>query len=378
MTTEPTPVRCPAIEHPDLPLVDPAALDPLIARLAGPAVVASAETFPVGTLQPDGRVDLCKQGLGVAGVRRVLPAAVGSSHARHLLLGTDALGNAGVEVLAETLRPGHGLATIYLGCNRIEPDGARALAGRLATDEEVRAVWLKRNPIGDAGTRAVADMLRSNTTIRTLDLVNTGVTETGLRVLLDVLVSRPRPLERLFLGGNGLGGDSAGVLAALIRDAGVRGLYLAANHLGDRGAAALAAAADSARPVRLGLGGNGIGPDGARALAEALDGIESLDLGRPPSERSLGAPPNVIGDTGVATLAAALPGSRLRRLELRHTGITGRGAKTLLTAVADGTRLEYVGLGPGVPRRIKRAMVPHLRPAEAPHPDLHAIGSVYR
>lgn len=378
MTTEPTPVRCPAIEHPDLPLVDPAALDPLIARLADPAVVESAECFPVGTLQPDGRVDLCKQGLGVAGTRRVLPAAVASPHARHLLMGTNAIGNAGVEALAEALRPGHRLATVYLGCNRIEPDGARALAGRLVTDKEVRAVWLKRNPIGDPGTQAMAEMLRSNTTIRTLDLVNTGITETGLGALLEVLVCRPSPLERLFLGGNGLGCESAGVLAALIRDAGVRELYLAANHLGDRGAAALAAVADSVRPVRLGLGGNGIGPDGARALAEALDGIESLDLGRPPSERILGAPANVIGDTGIAALAAALPGSRLRRLELRHTGITGRGAKTLLSRVADGTRLEYVGLGPGMPRRLKRALVPHLRPAAALHPDLRAIGSVYR
>ncbi|MBC6462928.1 gala protein, partial [Actinomadura sp. HBU206391] len=141
----------------------------------------------------------------------------------------------------------------------------------------------------------------------------------------------------------------------------------------------LAGTADPARPVRLGLGGNGIGPDGAKALAGVLDGIETLDLGRPPSERSLGAPANATGDAGAAALAAALPGSRLRRLELRHTGVTGRGAKTLLAAVADGTCLEYVGLGPGVPRRVKRALVPHLRPATAPpHPDRHAIGSVYR
>jgi hypothetical protein len=155
-------------------------------------------------------------------------------------------------------------------------------------------------------------------------------------------------------------------------------LYVAANHLGDSGAAVLAGAADPDRPIRLGLGGNGIGPAGARALADALDGIEVLDLGRPPSERSLGASPNVTGDAGANALAAALPGSRLRRLDLRHTGITGRGAKSLLAGAVGETCLEYVGLGPGVPRRVKRAFRTHLRPPGSLHPDMQAIGSVYR
>lgn len=375
---EPTPVRCPAIEHPDVPPADPDDLDPLVARLAAPALVAADETFPLGTVRPDGRVDLCKQGLGPAGVARLLPAAVASPHAVHLLLGTNAIGNDGARAIADALVSGHGLETIYLGCNRIDAAGAEALADRLATDTTVRAVWLKRNPLGDAGVRALVAMLRRNTTIRTLDLVNTGLGQDGLRALLAVLTERPHPVERLFVGGNGLGPESGDLLAALITDAGVRELYLPANHLGDAGVTALAAAADPARPVRLGLGGNGIGPDGARALAGALGGIEALDLGRPPSERSLGAPANVTGDAGAAVLAGALPGSPLRRLELRHTGITGRGAKALVAAVPEDTRLEYVGFGPGVPRRVKRALAPRLRPAARTHPDLHAIGSLYR
>ncbi len=130
--------------------------------------------------------------------------------------------------------------------------------------------------------------------------------------------------------------------------------------------------------MRLGLGGNGVGPRGATALAAALEGIESLDLGRPPSERSLGAPPNTTGDEGAHALAAALPGSPLRRLELRHTGLTGRGAKSLLTRVPEDTRLEYVGLGPGLPRKVKRSFTARLRPAGPGHPDLVAIGSLYR
>ncbi|MFJ4061676.1 leucine-rich repeat domain-containing protein [Streptomyces albogriseolus] len=383
--TQPTPVRCPAIEHPDVPAADPAGLDPLLARLGSERAVEDDETFPLGTLRADGRVDLCKQGLGAAGAALLMPAAAASPHARHVLLGTNAIGDEGASTVARTLadgngpHEGHGLHTLYLGCNRIGPDGVTALADALSADDTVRALWLKRNPVTDDGVTALAAMLRRNTALRTLDLVNTGVTAASLRVLLDALTSRPHPVERLFLGGNGLTADSAGLLAALVRDAGVRELYLPANHLGDQGAAVLAAAAaDSRHPVRLGLGGNGIGPAGARALADALGGIEALDLGRPMSERSLGAPANATGDDGAHALASALPGSPLRRLELRHTGLTGRGAKSLLAAVPDDSPLEYVGLGPGLPRKVKRSFSRRLRPTTAAHPDLRAIGSVYR
>jgi hypothetical protein len=373
------PVRCPAIEHPDLPLADPADLAPLIGRLASGDPVESDEVFPAGTLRADGRVDLCKQGLGPDGTARMLPVAATSPHAVHLLLGTNAIGNPGAQAIAAALRAGHHVETLYLGCNRIDEDGAAVLAGLLSHDRTVRALWLKRNPVGDGGVRAIAGMLRRNETIRTLDLVNTGVSRQGMRSLVEALEGRSAPLERLYLGGNGLTAEVGDLLTAFIRDAGVRELYLTANHLGDDGAAALAGAAVSVgRPVSLGLAGNGISPAGARALAGALDGIESLDLGRAPSERALGAPANETGDAGAEALAAALPGSPLRRLELRHSGITGRGAKTLLAAVGDDTRLEYVGLGPNVPRRVKREFAPRLRPQARVHRDLRAIGSVYR
>ncbi|MGW7608766.1 gala protein [Streptomyces sp. NPDC054766] len=376
--TQPTPVRCPAIEHPDIPLSDPVALQPLLDRLRSAQPVEADEIFPLGTVRADGRIDLCKQGLGAVGAARLMPVAAACAYAAHVLLGTNAIGNDGARAVADALVDGHGLRTLYLGCNRIGPEGVTALADALTTDGTVRALWLKRNPVGDDGARALAAMLRRNTTLRTLDLVNTGLTTDGLRTLFDALTSRTSPVERLFLGGNGLTADAAPLLAALIREAGVRELYLPANHLGDEGAAILAAAADPVRPVRLGLGGNGIGPAGVRALADRLDGIEALDLGRPRSERSLGATANTPGDEGAHALAAALPGSPLRRLDLCHTGLTGRGAKTLLAAVPDNSPLEYVGLGPGLPRNVKRSFTRRLRPAAGAHPDLRAIGSVYR
>jgi hypothetical protein len=362
-------VRCPAISDPDRGLAAPRDFDGIVGRLGSGAPVTVAEEFARGLVRPDGRVDLCKQGLGPVQVVRVVRAAVASPHATHLLLGTNALGAHGARAVAEALVPGHGISTVYLGCNRIDADGAAALADRLAVDDGVRALWLKRNPIGDLGVARLAEALGSNTTLRTLDLVNTGLTTSGLDRLADALAARPPVMQRLFLGGNGLGPDAVPALVRLVRDGGVRELYLAVNHLGDRGAAALAGEL-AGFPMTLGLGGNGI--TDIAPLAGQLGAWTALDLARPPSERALGGQPNVVGDDGAALLAGALPGSALRRLDVRFTGVTGRGARLLLAA---GSGLEHLGINGGVPRRMRRQAA---RSATAPHLDISAIASVYR
>ncbi|GGM62512.1 gala protein [Dactylosporangium sucinum] len=369
-------IACPVLEVPAVPPADPALLTPLLERLGDPAPVAGTERFPLGTLQPDGRVDLCKQGLGAAGVTRVLDRVVGSPHAVHLLLGTNSLGAEGTRALADALGPEHRLETLYLGCNAIDAAGAAPLFDRLATDGSVRALWLKRNPLGDEGVTALAAMLRRNAAIDTLDLVNTGLTTASLAVLVDALAARERPVTRVFLGGNGIGPAAAPLLAALLRDCGVTGLFLAANHLTDAGAAEVVAAVH--RPgTTLGLGGNGLSPATVDLLADRLSTLDSIDLSRPQSLRVLGARDNVVGDEGAFRLAGALPGSPLQRLDLRHTGVEGRGAKRLLEALESGrTALRRLALGPDVPRRVKRA-VTALLPAGEPAPASEIV-SVYR
>ncbi|MFG3708923.1 gala protein [Micromonospora sp. NPDC047670] len=377
--TDPTPVRCPAIADPDAGLAHPGDFDPLLVRLAVPDAVVTPEEFPRGTVQPDGRLDLCKQGVGPVQTARIVAAAVDSPLVRHLLLGTNGLGPDGARAVADALRPGHHLQTLYLGCNRIDRAGVDALAARLAGDDTVRALWLKRNPVGDEGVRRLAAALAVNSAIRTLDLVNVGMSVRGLAALAEALTVRERPVQRLFLGGNGFGPDAVPVLGALVRSAGVRELYLAANHLGDSGAAALAELADGVE-VTLGLGGNGITPAGVAALARHLGAWRALDLARPPSERALGARGNVVGDEGAAALADVLPAARLRRLDLRRTEIGGRGARRLVEAVEGHPTLEYLGINGGVPRRQRRRASALLaeRPVTAPHEDIRAIASVYR
>lgn len=386
--TEPIPVVCPApasLSGPDHDASSTVAapgrngLDALVARLADPTPVASPLTFPRGTLQPDGRLDLCKQDLSPLDARRVITAAAGSPHAMHLLLGTNSLGAAGVQALAGALVAEHGLRTLYLGCNHVDAEGLAPLTARLHEDRTVRALWLKRNPIGDAGVATLATVLATNPTIRTLDLTNTGLTVAGLRTLVEALRGRP-PLHRLYAGGNGWGPE-AGPLFAQLLAMGLTELYLAAGHLGDEGIAPIASTVESlpaGRRVALGLGGNGLTPRGVRSLAAGLTRLSTLDLARPPSALALRAEPNQVGDEGAAMLAAALPGSGLRRLDLRHTGVTGRGAKLLVAALDQGTDLELLGLGHGVPRRLKRRAAEFLQPPTGPDEDIAAIVSVYR
>ncbi|SDS66170.1 gala protein [Actinoplanes derwentensis] len=363
-------VRCPAISDPDrMGLADPGDFDGILGRLAAPEPVTEPQEFARGLVRPDGRVDLCKQGVGPEQAATIVRAAAGSPHVAHLLLGTNGLGTDGARAVAGALTPGHGVRTVYLGCNRIDAAGAGALADRLADDGEIRALWLKRNPVGDDGVRRIAEALSHNTTLRTLDLVNTGLTAAGLEPLADVLAARPPVLERLFLGGNGLRPDAVPVLTRMVVEGGVRELFLAVNRLGDEGTAALATNL-AGYPMTLGLGGNGI--TDITPLAANLHAWHALDLARPPSERVLGGSPNIVGDTGAALLAATLPGSALKRLDVRFTDVRGRGAKLLLAA---GTGLDHLGLNGGVPRRVRR-LAP--RTTLRPHEDIAAIVSVYR
>jgi Ran GTPase-activating protein (RanGAP) involved in mRNA processing and transport len=369
-------IACPVLAVPVVAPADLADLSPLLRRLADPEPVRGTERFPLGTLQPDGRVDLCKQGLGAAGVTQVLDRVAGSPHAVHLLLGTNGLGATGTAALADGLPAGHRVETLYLGCNAIDAAGAAPLFERLAADDRVRALWLKRNPLGDEGVAALAATLRRNTTIDTVDLVNTGLTAAGLETLVDALVARAAPVTRVFLGGNGLGPSAGPLLARLLREAGVRGLFLAANRLGDAGVRPVVAALHAAGST-LGLGGNGLSPAAVAGVADRLSMLDSLDLSRPQSLRVLGAADNIVGDDGAALLAAALPGTRLRRLDLRHTGVGGRGAKALLAALPS-TDLTRLALGPDVPRRVKRAISALLPPTEPYAGAGSEIVSVYR
>ncbi|MFE5613942.1 hypothetical protein [Streptomyces sp. NPDC056524] len=227
-------------------------LGPLIAWLRGGGAAERRLDFPAGTAMPDGRLDLCKQALGPEGaalIAEALGETAGPARVRHLLLGTDGLGDEGAADVAEKT-VGAGVETLYLGCNGITAGGACRIADSLrASEHVVSGVWLKRNPLGTQGGSAAADLVAAASGLRTLDLVQTGLDPAGLAVLAEALLAAAasgRRIERLFAGGNPLGRAGAVPLAALLSAGAVAELYVSAARLGDDGALLLADALERA------------------------------------------------------------------------------------------------------------------------------------
>lgn len=280
MVTEPE--RKPDPRFAGVPPVAPrplAELAPLLDWLRDGRPAGERLDFTAGTALPDGRLDLCKQGLGARGaalVAEALSEMAGVSDrpspVQHLLLGTDGLGDEGAAAVAARAE----VETLYLGCNGITAGGACRIADNLrASPRVVTGVWLKRNPLGSGGGRAAAELVEAARSLRTLDLVQTGLDATGAVVLADALLAATengRRVERLFVGGNPLGAAGAVPLSVLIAEGAVDELYVSAAGLGDAGAQRLAdalARAPHGRLTRLSVASNGIGPSAAARLVAA-------------------------------------------------------------------------------------------------------------
>ncbi|MFG2820519.1 ribonuclease inhibitor [Kitasatospora sp. NPDC048365] len=365
-------------------------LEPLLAWLRAGVPTDRRLDFPAGTALPDGRLDLCKQQLGPDGARLVAEAVAdgaGDSPVRHLLLGTDGLGDEGAEAVSARAADA-GVHTLYLGCNTITAAGACRIADRLrASPQTVRALWLKRNPLGVRAGQAAAELISAAERLRTLDLVQTGLDAPGLTALADALLAGGRTFERLYLGGNPLGPSGAEPLARLVAAGATEELYAAAAGLGDPGARTIAAAlarAPYGRLRRLSLASSGIGPEALAGLvaAAAAAGVELLDLGRVRAAAALGAPDNRLDHAAADRIGTALTAAphRLGHLVLANTGARSREAHRLLDlAPHAATPTRYV-FGKGVATTVRRRLdaLAAAVPPPAVAPDVAAVRSVHR
>ncbi|MFJ1805811.1 MULTISPECIES: ribonuclease inhibitor [unclassified Streptomyces] len=366
-----------------------AELAPLLDWLRAGRPAGERLDFAAGTALPDGRLDLCKQALGAEGAALVAEAlADGPSPVRHLLLGTDALGDDGAATVAGTDAP---VETLYLGCNGITAGGACRIADQLrASPQVVTGVWLKRNPLGGGGGRAAAELIESARRLRTLDLVQTGLDAAGVTVLADALLAAAgngRRVERLFAGGNPLGEVGAEALAAVIAAGAIDELYVSAARLGDAGALLLADALERApygRLTRLSVASNGVGPSAAARLvgAAAVAGVTLLDLGRVRAAAVLGAADNRLDAAAAETIGRALSAGehRLAHLVLRHTGLRSREAHRILDHAPRAATATRFVLGQGIAASVKRrlAALSAAVPPPAVPADVAAVRSVHR
>lgn len=365
-------------------------LEPLLAWLRTGTAVRERTDFPAGTVLPDGRLDLCKQALGPEGGARVAEA-LRPGLLRHVLLGTDGLGDAGAVLVTDGVVRS-GVETLYLGCNGITAGGTCSIAERIAgSPSVVRAVWLKRNPLGRAAGTAGAVLVEAARDLRTLDLVQTGLDATGAQVLADALVvaaAGGRAVERLYVSGNDLGPAGARALAGVVAAGAVRELYAAAARLGDGGARALADALTAAPHgvlTRLSVASNGIGPQAAGLLTAAAvhAGVEVVDLGRVRSASALRAADNRLDLTGVDAIVDAVTAGphRLGHVVLSHTGVRSREALRLVAGGERAVTPTRFVLGKGVATTVRRRLdqLAAGLPARPSVPDdVAAIRSVYR
>lgn len=377
-------VLCPIKGPLPAPSCPPEELAPLLGLLRENRPVSEPTTLPRGTLLPDGRLDLCKQGLGAEGCWAVTEALAGHKFVRSLLLGTNGIGDEGAAAVAGLLAHNRALEVVYLGCNGIREEGIERLCAAVAGAAAVSGLWLKRNPIGPGGLRAVAQLVRGGG-VRVLDLTNVCPGEAGWVEVAGALCEAPNRVEQLYLGGNGLGpgaGAPLGRLAATNRA--LRGLYLDVGRLGDEGASRLAAGLAANRGLReLSLASNGMGPAGVAAVALALCGhpeLAWLDLGLSPSTRVLGCSGNRVRGEAVVALAELVETApRLVELDLARTGIDATGLALLASAAERNPALTRVVYdGPRVPV-LERLLAGRQtsRPA-TPRPDVELVRSVYR
>ncbi len=323
------PIQCPIVRVPEVVPCDEAELDALVAFLESDASIEEMRIFARGTLLPDGRLDLCKQGIGPRGCARLASSLKSNSRVKSVLFGTDAIGDEGAFSVARLIESNPNIEVIYLGCNGISARGTGELARVLETNDSVKGLWLKRNPIGDEGVVALARMLERNAALEALDIVNCGFGADSFARLCSVLCESNWALKRFYAGGNGLSRVNALKLGEVLAlNTSLEGLYLNVNALGNDGATSLAHDLKLNETLReLGIGSNGIERDGFAALSESValhPTLESLDLGRAASQTVLGAQPNDFANGGEMIASMICQNRTLRRLNLRGTKLNAR------------------------------------------------------
>ena len=234
------------------------------------------ETFPRGTLQPDGRLDLCKQALCPVDARRVIGAAVAlAAHARTCCSARTVSAPPGVAALADALDDrSTGCSTLYLGCNHVDAGRARA-ARRPARRRPHRAGGLAQaQPDRRRRRRGARGGVAHNASVRTLDLTNTGLTG-GRPARRSPRRCAPGRRPRTAVPGRqqpraGVRRAAGGAACATPACASCTWPRAGSATTARPGSPARSATSPRGRRVVLGLGGNGIRLDGVRALAARL------------------------------------------------------------------------------------------------------------
>ncbi len=251
---------------------------------------------------------------------------------RELDLCSEALGNAGVSVLARSpfLKD---LDSLDLGFNGLDDSGITALA---RTDALAKLTALTLNDNGQITAEGVKSLAESPFFggLTALDVSGNDVSDAGVRAVVTSKVFAR--LHTFRLSGNHIGDTGVTLLvrSALFGRMLTRSprLELRANSIGPGGAAAVAASPALARCTTLDLTGNYLGDAGFASVLDSrhLTKLHTLKLGH-----------NQITDAGLMTLRDRLPSlfARLRVLDLSGNRLTRFGLGLLESARGEARTL---------------------------------------
>ncbi|CAK9009081.1 unnamed protein product [Durusdinium trenchii] len=296
-------------------------------------------------------------------LRRLLQSAKKSVN--HMGLRCNALGEAGAEVLAETLSRCE-ITFLQLQSCLLGQDGAAALMQAFLREKKtpsktvtprktMKHLALPGQRVEQAEEEPVASPFgdlpvppTSGFKVSVLDLGGNAIGPEGAEALVPVLQMQHREggiLERLGLDENSLGPRGALALAqGLCKNSVLRGLSLARNRLTDDGVEALAKAMPGGcdrRLRRLVLSCNELTPLTGQFLfenltAKACPHLERLDLAN-----------NALQAEGIWFLSELLQNGlpNLKELDLEYTDVGNAGAGYLADALLTGVPLQRLELG---------------------------------
>ena len=123
---------------------------------------------------------------------------------RHLDLGKNKIGDAGIKALAKALVSNYALEELILSRNIIGLHGAVALAEALKVNNTLVKLNLANNGIGPAGAAALRDALTVNSGLSWLKIAANGIGEDECRLLVDVIAKKNRSVTALGMDENGM------------------------------------------------------------------------------------------------------------------------------------------------------------------------------
>lgn len=309
--------------------------------------------FKKGAFYTDGRMDLCKQGVGPKWIGGLMESLQDNEHMKHFLLGNNIIGTNGAMAIHKFLQnhKSH-VGTWYLAGNDINSEGIAYLVDGLENDPDLRELWLKRNPLKSDGMVHIKRLLEKNNNIVTLDLHNVAMMDDGLKMVLEGL-KQNTSLRHLYLEANGLTEKGMEYLVEyfdfLVQNNryGIDSLWVGMNRVGDNGISKLVQSLSKYQHMkRLCVGSNMLTHVGAEAIYHAFKNhpnLVVLDVGMYKSTADMGEITNRISDAGAKFMAQLLVENKtIQYLSVTNNDISNDGLTMIGEALKQNSSLLYL------------------------------------